>query len=194
MRQVSEQGFLSGFLQSVCESYQRPANTVMITINTDIQIMMGGSTEPAYLLDITALSTEIAPTKNMRSTSLIQNFLAQSLDIPKERGVIKFLPVSDQDLATNGMTITQEIEKQEQESGEDKRVLSLRSRQSNRPSKRSQLPTTSEAAAEAQFSRSDTPILIQSEDDNCKVPISPQGIGSSGRIRARKSFMSIFKR
>lgn len=167
----------------------------MITFETDTQIMMGASTEPAYLLNITALSTEIAATKNMRSTSLIQNFLAQSLGIPKERGVIKFLSINDQDLATNGMTITQEIEKQEQEYGEEKRVLSLRSRQSNRQSKRSQLPTTSEAAAEARYSRSDTPILTHgSDEDNLKTDVLAQESGSSGRVRTRKSFMSIFKR
>lgn len=167
----------------------------MITIDTESQIMMGGSTEPAYLLNITALSAEVATTKNMRSASLIQNFMISSLGIPKERGVIRFLPINDQDLATNGITITQEIEKQEQESGEDKRGLSLRSRQSNRPSKRSQLPTTSEAAAEGQFSRSDTPILTQrSEDENMKFNTTSQENGSTGRMRARKSFMSIFKR
>lgn len=193
--QITEQGFLNDFLQSVSETYHRPVNTLMITVNTDIQIIMGGSTEPAYLLNIAALSTEIAATKNMRSTSLIQSFLFQSLGIPKERGVIKFLPVNDQDLATNGITVTQEIEKLEQETGEEKRVLSLRSRQSNRPSKRSQLPTTSEAAAETQFSRSDTPILIHgSDEDNSKTNGVTQETSSSGRIRARKSFMSIFKR
>lgn len=193
--QVAEQGFLNDFLQNVSETYHRPVNTIMIILESDTQIIMGGSTEPAYLLNITALSTEIAATKNMRSASLIQNFLTQSLGIPKERGVIKFLAINDQDLATNGMTITQEIDKQEQEYGEEKRVLSLRSRQSNRPSKRSQLPTTSEAAAEAQYSRSDTPILIHgSDEDNSRANALAQETGSSGRVRTRKSFMSIFKR
>lgn len=165
----------------------------MITVDTDTQIMMGGSTEAAYLLNITALSTEVAATKNMRSTTLIQNFLAQSLDIPKDRGIIKFLAINDQDLATNGITITQEIEKYERESGEDKRGLSLRSRQSNRPSKRSQLPTTSEAAREIENSRSDTPILNPpDEEDDAKAPIRESSSG--GRIKARKSIMSFFKR
>lgn len=154
---------------------------------------MGGTTEPAYLLTITALSTEIAPAKNMRATNRIQTFLATNIGVPQDRGVIKFQTINDQNFATNGMTITQEIEKAEQESGEEKRGLSLRSRQSNRPSKRSQLPTTSEVSGEMEKSRSDTPILPQKTDeDDSKV--SSRENSSGGRVRARKSIMSFFKR
>lgn len=165
----------------------------MITVNTTTEIVIDGTTAPAYLLTITGLSTEVAAAKNMRATHKTQAFLAKSLDVPQDRGVIKFEPINDQNLATNGKTITQEIERAEQESGEEKRGLSLRSRQSNRPSKRSQLPTTSEAAGEMEKSRSDTPILPQRSDgDDAKV--SSRETSSGGRVRARKSIMSFFKR
>lgn len=190
------QNFLNDFLQNVSETYHRPINNIMITFTTDAEIMMGGSTEPAYLLTITALPSEIAATKNMRSTSLIQCFLAQNLQIPKERGVIRFQATKDEDLATNGMTILQEIEKAEQDGAEERRGLSLRSRQSNRASRRSQLPTTSEAK-ETGNSRSDTPILTQdeyltSQIEDHKTPIWSNF--SAGKIRGRKSIMAFWKR
>lgn len=175
-----EQSFLNDFLQNVSEIYHRPINNIMITLDTNVQIMTGGSTEPAYLLSITALPSEIAAAKNMRSAALIQNFLTQSLSIPQDRGVVRFQPIKEQDLATNGKTVTQEIEEAEKETGEERRGLGLRGRQANRPSKRSQLPTTSEAAGEMEGSHSETPILAGEE--------------GGAKVRARKSIMSFFKR
>lgn len=178
---------------SAAETYHRPVNTIMVTVNTDTEIVMGGTPEPAYLLTITALPTEIAAARNMRSAHLTQTFLDRSLGIPQDRGVIKFHAINDQDLATNGMTVTEEIEKAERESGDEKRGFSLRSRQSNRPSKRSQLPTTSEAEGEMHNSRSDTPILSQKIDED-DARASTQVTSSGGRVRTRKSIMSFFKR
>ncbi len=94
-------------------------------------MLFGGSSEPAYYLMITALASEIAPTKNKRSTALVQGFMQESLDIAPRRGIIRFDSIPEENLATNGMTTMQEIEEVERHSrkvfwaGNDRRSAGL---------------------------------------------------------------------
>jgi hypothetical protein len=53
----------------------------MATVSPKILMLLGGNSEPAYLIKITALVSEIAPTKKKCSTALMQKFMLASLDI-----------------------------------------------------------------------------------------------------------------
>ena len=109
----------------------------MVMVSTGIAMLLGGNSEPAYHLTITALPSEIAATKNKRSTHLIQDFMFDTLQITPKRGVVRFEPVAEENLATNGMTALQEIEQLERQSTEEDSLLRALSRQRSRRSKKS---------------------------------------------------------
>ena len=118
-----EQSFLSDLSFQLSEIYQRPESSIMLTVSPKTSMVLGGTTEPAYHMSIAALSSEIAPTKNKRSTALIQDFMEECLGIASRRGVIRFEPVAEENLASNGMTALQEIEGLEARSSEDNGVI-----------------------------------------------------------------------
>jgi len=90
----------------------------MITVNHSACLLLGGSFEPTYILTITALPVQLLPTTNKRNAALIQNFMFESIGVPLDRGMIKFVPIQEECLATNGMTILGEIERLEQQQAE----------------------------------------------------------------------------
>jgi hypothetical protein len=98
--------------------YQRPESSIMITVNHSACLLLGGSFEPTYVLTITALPVQLLPTTNKRNAALVQNFLLESIGVPLERGIIKFVPIMEECIATNGMTILGEIERLEQQQAE----------------------------------------------------------------------------
>lgn len=155
-------------------------------------MLFGGSSEPAYYLTITALASEIAPTKNKRSTALVQGFMQESLDIAPRRGIIRFEPVPEENLATNGMTALQEIEDMERHSSEDSRALRSISRNRSRKIKRAYTP--------AFMDRGKTPIphitrhekLNSADHDGGKL--SDVGSSEKKQMKHRKSFMAFFGR
>ncbi len=155
-------------------------------------MLFGGSSEPAYYLTITALASEIAPTKNKRSTALVQGFMHESLDIAPRRGIIRFEAVPEENLATNGMTALQEIEEMARNPSEDNRALRTISRDRSRKSKRAHTPGFME--------RAKTPIphitrhekLSSGENDGAKL--SDIGSSEKKRMKRRKSIMAFFGR
>jgi len=168
----------------------------MITAVTNAHIMLAGSTESAYLLTITALPSEIVPIKNQRTITIVQDYLSEALLIPSSRGVVKFYAVREEDFATNSMTVQQEIEKTEQKDAEERRGLGLRSRQSNRTSRKSTLLRSEAPAEGTEPSRSTTPILSSStrlyehEEDAKAIRVNSAGKA----VKGRKSIMSFWKR
>lgn len=99
--------------------YQRPETSIMITVNHSACLLLGGSFEPTYVLTINALPVQVQPTTNKRNAALIQTFMAESIGVPSDRGIIKFVPIPEDSLATNGMTILGEIERLERQHAEE---------------------------------------------------------------------------
>ncbi|KAJ6121138.1 hypothetical protein N7523_005418 [Penicillium sp. IBT 18751x] len=98
------------FLSHLSVVYQRPGNSIMVTIQQETCVLFGSNhTLSAYLLTIYALPSTIAPVTNVRSTALIQNTLEELLGIPPNLGVIIFIPIREENLATNGTTVRSEI-------------------------------------------------------------------------------------
>lgn len=62
------------------------------------------------MLTISALPSQLLPTTNKRNAALLQTYLAESLGVAPIRGVIRFAPIPDEDLAFNGTTILGQIE------------------------------------------------------------------------------------
>ncbi|KAF2641890.1 hypothetical protein P280DRAFT_468378 [Massarina eburnea CBS 473.64] len=130
--------------------YQRPESSIMITVNHSACLLLAGSFEPCYVLSITALPIQLQPTTNKRNAALIQNFMFESIGVPSDRGIVKFMPIEAECIATNGATIQGEIDRMErlqvEENGGLKRALTKNSRRS----------AVTKAKSSFQLSRSDS--------------------------------------
>jgi hypothetical protein len=105
----------------------------MITVNHSACLLLGGSFEPTYVLTINALPIQLQPTTNKRNAALIQSFMCESIGVTADRGIIKFVPIQEECLAMNGMTILGDIERLERQNGEEsgvKRAMTKSSRRS----------------------------------------------------------------
>ncbi|KAJ5882992.1 Tautomerase [Penicillium subrubescens] len=83
--------------------YQRPEWAVQVVVQHDADILFDGP-GPSYLLKIHALPSAFAPVTNMRNTGLIQKTIHELYGIDPKDGVVLFLPVPEENLATNGST------------------------------------------------------------------------------------------
>ena len=87
----------------------------MINVDHSSCLALAGTFEPCYILTISALPSQMQATTNKRNAALIQSFMADILSVPPERGVIKFMPVPEENYAFNGNTLSGEIERLEQQ-------------------------------------------------------------------------------
>jgi hypothetical protein len=77
---------------------------MLVTIDQNANILFCGTMGPAYLLKVSALSCLIGPLSNVRHTTLIQGFMRDTFGIAPEKGVVMFIPMSEENLATGGIT------------------------------------------------------------------------------------------
>jgi hypothetical protein len=115
--------------------YQRPETSIMITVNHSACLLLGGSFEPTYIFTINALPVQLQPTTNKRNAALIQQFMCESIGVTPDRGIVKFVPIQEDSLAMNGMTILGDIERLERQHAEEtgagmKRAMTKSSRKS----------------------------------------------------------------
>jgi hypothetical protein len=82
-------------------------------------MLFGGNFDPAYTLTITALGSQLQPVTNKRNAALLGKAMEESLGVAPNRGVIRFLAMPEENLATDGKTIAGEIEELERESTEN---------------------------------------------------------------------------
>ncbi|KAF2740813.1 hypothetical protein EJ04DRAFT_166579 [Polyplosphaeria fusca] len=126
------------------QRYQRPESSIMITVNHSACLLLGGSFEPTYILTVTALPASVQPTLNKRNAALVQAFMAETIGVPADRGIVKFIPIADDCFAINGNTILGEIERLERQQADEsggnlKRALTKSSRKSGVPKAKSSL-------------------------------------------------------
>ncbi|KAK7534945.1 Tautomerase/MIF superfamily [Phyllosticta citribraziliensis] len=116
------------------QRFQRPEASIMISLQHSTCLLLSGSFEPAYVLSITTVPSLVQPVTNKRNAALLQQFLDEILNVTPERGVIRFHPLEESNLATNGRTVLGEIEreqkKQAEANGEVKRPTTKQSRRS----------------------------------------------------------------
>lgn len=192
----SEKEFLIDLSFRLSEIYQRPPSCIMVIITTEVAMLLGGNSEPAYYLTITALPYEIAATKNKRSTHLIQDFMLDTLQIIPKRGVVRFDAVAEESLATNGMTALQEIEQLERQSSEEDGFLRAISRQRSRRSKKSSVPAfTEKVKAGFPSFRAGTPSHQYFNTFGPGETKSTEASGLGGkRVKRRQSILAFFKK
>jgi hypothetical protein len=112
-----EYTIVTSLSQHLSERYRRPESAILLTVTHSSCLMMGGSFEPAYILNITAIPSEVQPVTNKRNAYLIQCFVAEVLHVPSNRGIVRFLGLEEERIATNGSTVAGDIERAEKEVG-----------------------------------------------------------------------------
>ncbi|KIW04768.1 uncharacterized protein PV09_03959 [Verruconis gallopava] len=111
----NEYAIVTSLSQHLSERFRRPESAILLTVTHSACLMMGGSFEPAYILDITAIPSEVQPNTNKRNAYLIQCFIADVMHVPSNRGVVRFLGLGEEHLAINGSTVAGEIERAERD-------------------------------------------------------------------------------
>ncbi|RAH46499.1 MIF domain protein [Aspergillus brunneoviolaceus CBS 621.78] len=96
---------------------EKPEVFIMTTIQQGACVYFGNSNTPAYLMKVFALPFLIAPIMNLRSTILIQMELQKILNIAPNRGVILYIPMPEENLATNGVTVMGQLANLERGTG-----------------------------------------------------------------------------
>ena len=101
------------FSRHLAMIYHRPEAAILLTVNQDTALSFGNISLPGYLLKIYALPSVIAPTINARCTEMISNELQDHLNINPELGVIVFIQIPRDNLATNGTTAGNKLARME---------------------------------------------------------------------------------
>ncbi|KAI9889924.1 MAG: hypothetical protein M1814_004647 [Vezdaea aestivalis] len=102
---------------SLSSRYQRPEAAILVGLTHSACLLFGGTFDPAYILTITALPSHLQPATNKRNAALLQALLTDLLGVPPDRGVLKFCPILEENLATNGLTVRSGIEAAERATG-----------------------------------------------------------------------------
>ena len=192
-----QQDFMRDLSFHVSEIFLRSESTVAVMVTPEIQMIIGGSSEPAYHITITALHSAFGPTKNKRTAQLLHDFMSETLRIQPRRGIIQFESLSEENLATDGVTMLQAIEEMDRNRPFHKSDITCsvgtprHCREEN-----AALPTTLEQG------RPTTPNLCSVM--NAHAGTSPARevndtrggtqISEKKKLKQRKSIMSIFRR
>lgn len=73
-------------------------------------MVFGGTFDPAYVLEIFALPTQLQPTTNKRNAALVQKHMEEGIGVKPSRGFLRFIPTLEENTARNGKTLAGEIE------------------------------------------------------------------------------------
>ncbi|KAL1985825.1 hypothetical protein VTN96DRAFT_7317 [Rasamsonia emersonii] len=104
---------LSVLSARLAEIFQRPENSILVTLEPDAGIRFGGVPDPAYLITVSALASMFAPLTNVHTTAMLQSEMRDVLAIPDNRGVVRYVPIKEENLATGGTTMKAAIEELE---------------------------------------------------------------------------------
>lgn len=107
--------FITDLSYALSTRYQRPENSILVTLAHSACLLFSGNFDPAYTMTITALPSLLQPVTNKRNASLIGKAMEEGLGVPPERGLIKFVAIPDENYATGGKTVAGEIEELERE-------------------------------------------------------------------------------
>ncbi|KAJ4362656.1 hypothetical protein N0V95_001364 [Ascochyta clinopodiicola] len=186
--------------------YQKPETSIMITVNHSACLLLGGSFEPTYILTINALPVQLQPTLNKRNAAMIQNFMTESIGVPIDRGIVKFVAIQEESFAMNGMTVLGEIENLERTQAEEtgmKRAMTKSSRRSGVAKAKSSITLSRKTSKANTKGRTVTPPLpspgpldsgIAVNENGLKESVPVQSVDSKINRKQSEPIMSKFSR
>ncbi|KAG8528943.1 uncharacterized protein KY384_006632 [Bacidia gigantensis] len=208
---------LNELSQHLSQRFQRPTSSIFITLDHSACLLFASSFDSAYILTITALPSQIMPSTNKRNAALMQSFMTSALGVLPDRGVVKFIGLEDDYIATGGLTVTGQIERLQRTQNNDSKIsllpaepvprkpsrratqkkppaLSLVPKSQSMPGSRMPSPTMSTVSTMNGQSYNSAP--------RCPalpaMPIEPSALDKKAmkmqRVGKRKSFMAMFGR
>lgn len=183
--------FLADLSQQLSQRYHRPISSIFVTLAHSACLLFAGTFDSAYIMTVTALPSQIQPTTNKRNAALIQNFMIDSLGVPPERGVVRFVGIPEEFLATNGMTVLGEIENLRKTSSEGSRTESsrmstIRSR-SRRTPKPQGLPLEHGTGSKSGAGSFTPPSNVSTKQSHLNIKTE-----QAKKMSRRRSFMALF--
>jgi hypothetical protein len=158
--------------------YSRPDSSIMINVDHSSCLALAGTFEPCYILTISALPSQMQATTNKRNAALIQSFMADILSVPPERGIVKFVPVPEENYAFNGSTLFGEIERLEQQQlgngGAKRAITDVRKSMPAFSAKRTTSKNDINFARKVDHADSFDDHIEESQNDVVPAPLKPQ--------------------
>ncbi|KAK1781550.1 hypothetical protein QBC45DRAFT_48411 [Copromyces sp. CBS 386.78] len=102
--------FITELSYHLSSRYQRPVSSIVVTLHHGACMLFGGTFDPAYVISVSALPSHLQPTTNKRNAALIQKHLEEAIGVSPPRGLLKFIPVPEDCLASGGITVSGEME------------------------------------------------------------------------------------
>jgi hypothetical protein len=153
--------------------YQRPESCIFISLQHSACILFAGNFDPTYALTISALTEYVQPISNKRNAMMIQGWMQENLGVEATRGIIRFLPMPNSDIAVGGRTMLAQ-----QETLDDESSKKTKSRRSNR--------------SQSVASGMESPRYPEKLPPLPPPPKSAGGRSESVSMKRRKSFLRMF--
>ncbi|TVY83267.1 hypothetical protein LSUE1_G002161 [Lachnellula suecica] len=110
-----EYTFITDLSYTLSTRYQRSENSIVVTLTHSACLLFAGTFDPAYTMTINALPSQLQPATNKRNSALLGKAMEESMGVAPNRGLIKFVPVPEENMATDGKTAAGEIEELDRE-------------------------------------------------------------------------------
>lgn len=190
MQVKDEYTLITSLSSALAARYSRPESSILLNLTHSVCLLFGGSFDPAYILSIEALPSQVQPATNKRNTSLIQGLIAALLGVEPSRGVIKFAAIAEENFAFNGQTVLGEIESLEKAAMED----SLGIKRSASRSRLAMMRSRNRSEPEAD-SRSSTPVgMPQMPPIPTEMLALDRRAEKAQKLGKRKSLLSLFSK
>lgn len=105
--------FITELSYKLAERYQRPVSSVVVNVQHSGCMLFSGTFEPAYILHLYALPSQLQPATNRRNVFLLSEHLEEALGVTPPRGLIRFVPLLEENVAFNGKTLAQSVDEME---------------------------------------------------------------------------------
>ncbi|KAH6849760.1 Tautomerase/MIF superfamily [Chaetomium sp. MPI-CAGE-AT-0009] len=105
--------FITELAYHLSTRYQRPVSSIVVTLRHSACMFWGGSFDPAYVMSVAALPSQLQPTTNRRNAALIQRHMEETLGVRPGRGLLRFVPVPEECLVCDGRTVAGEVDELE---------------------------------------------------------------------------------
>jgi hypothetical protein len=92
------------------ERYDREEEFIAISLTHSVCLYFGANFEPAYIVTISTVQSQMLPATNQRNTFVIQQYFHKSLKVSPERGLVKYIAIPEENFGTRGVTLSAEID------------------------------------------------------------------------------------
>ena len=95
--------------------YQRPVSSIVVCLQHGTCMLYGGTFEPAYIMTISTLPSQLRPTTNKRNAALIQKHMEEAIGVLPSRSLLRFVAIAEENMASNSKTVAGAIDELERE-------------------------------------------------------------------------------